>query len=184
MSVASSELIVWVGKRVAVPVLLWFTVYVLAAMFGASNEKAAADFVLNGTLFLVLYMAVRGVARLLWRSIRQSGQGLPKPTAWPDRGFGAAGPREDDAARSPRRWSSSTESNRSEHARALAASDPRWFEGEEGQSAKFQYVDVDGVVTDREVRNWKSSGAHIRGYCLDRRDNRTFRKDRISSWQA
>ncbi|MBX9859005.1 MAG: hypothetical protein K2Y20_05355 [Sphingomonas sp.] len=64
------------------------------------------------------------------------------------------------------------------------ADDDRWFEGETGKLATFVYSDADGVVTDRRIRNWRSRYAYIEGFCLDRREKRTFRKDRIEDWQA
>ncbi|OQW42073.1 MAG: hypothetical protein A4S12_06965 [Proteobacteria bacterium SG_bin5] len=72
----------------------------------------------------------------------------------------------------------------SEVDRADIADDPRWFEGETGNMATFVYSDADGVVTDRRIRNWRSRYAYIEGFCLDRREKRTFRKDRIEDWQA
>lgn len=63
------------------------------------------------------------------------------------------------------------------------ADDWRWSEGSSGSCARFTYVDRDGVVTDREVRNWRSSGAYINGVCIAGRGYRTFRKDRIDDWQ-
>jgi hypothetical protein len=65
---------------------------------------------------------------------------------------------------------------------AIAHDGWRWSEGEAGPRARFTYVDRDGVVTDRELRNWRSSGACINGVCTTGRGNRTFRKDRIADW--
>lgn len=64
------------------------------------------------------------------------------------------------------------------------ANDPRWYEGEKGKLATFVYSDADGVVTDRRIRNWRSRYAYIEGFCLDRQEERTFRKDRIEDWEA
>ncbi|MDQ7734660.1 hypothetical protein QT231_18275 [Halomonas sp. SpR1] len=44
---------------------------------------------------------------------------------------------------------------------------------------RFTYEDFNGGITHREVTNWKEEGDYIKGFCLDRRDTRTFRKDRI-----
>jgi hypothetical protein len=44
---------------------------------------------------------------------------------------------------------------------------------------RFTYEDFNGGITHRTVTNWKEEGAYIKGFCLDRRDNRTFRKERI-----
>ncbi|MFP1130278.1 hypothetical protein [Asticcacaulis sp. W401b] len=71
-----------------------------------------------------------------------------------------------------------------EHDRDLAAMDPRWIEGEEGEFATFTYADRDGVVTERRVSNWRSHGAYIEGVCLNRQEERTFRKDRITNWSV
>ncbi|BBF82656.1 hypothetical protein [Asticcacaulis excentricus] len=70
------------------------------------------------------------------------------------------------------------------HDRDLAATDPRWVEGEEGEFATFTYADRDGVVTERRVSNWRSLGAYIEGVCLNRQEERTFRKDRITGWSV
>jgi len=53
-----------------------------------------------------------------------------------------------------------------------------------GSNARFTYIDVDGVVTDRTVTDWVSSGDYIDAYCLRRRAERRFRKDRISNWRG
>lgn len=44
---------------------------------------------------------------------------------------------------------------------------------------KFTYEDFNGDITYREITNWKEEGDYIKGFCLDRRDARTFRKERI-----
>ena len=62
--------------------------------------------------------------------------------------------------------------------------DSRWRAGQAGRYATFTYVDADGVVTDRKVSNWRSDGAYVEAFCLDRRASRTFRKDRIEDWQG
>lgn len=54
--------------------------------------------------------------------------------------------------------------------------------GQTGKLASFTYVDVDGVVTERAVRNWRSTGRLIRGHCLLRDEFRCFRIDRIEGW--
>ncbi|WP_298330729.1 hypothetical protein [Asticcacaulis sp.] len=71
-----------------------------------------------------------------------------------------------------------------EHDRDMAATDPRWLEGEAGEFATFTYADRDGVVTERRVSNWRSHGAYIEGVCLNRQEERTFRKDRITGWSV
>lgn len=62
--------------------------------------------------------------------------------------------------------------------------DPNAPTVDNGSLAAFVYVDVDGVVTDRTVSNWSIEGAHLKGYCLERRAVRTFRMDRIEEWIA
>lgn len=63
------------------------------------------------------------------------------------------------------------------------ALDHRWSVLDEGVVARFTYIDRYGEVTDREIRNWRSDGAYVRGFCLSRRESRTFRKDRIEDWE-
>lgn len=65
-----------------------------------------------------------------------------------------------------------------------AQNDYRWFEGETGMGAKFEYIDKDGVFTEREVVNWVSTGPHINAFCLSRHENRTFLKSGIFNWNA
>ena len=48
--------------------------------------------------------------------------------------------------------------------------------------ASFTYVDAQGVVTDRQLRDWYSEGPYIKGFCLTAQATRTFRKDRIEDW--
>lgn len=71
-----------------------------------------------------------------------------------------------------------------DHDRERAALDPRWVEGEHGDFARFTYADRDGVVTERQISNWRSAEAYIEGFCLNRREGRTFRKDRIEDWST
>lgn len=47
---------------------------------------------------------------------------------------------------------------------------------------KFEYVDSDGVITVRTIRNWSNDGVYLRGWCEDRRATRTFRVDRVIDW--
>lgn len=53
-----------------------------------------------------------------------------------------------------------------------------------GTWARFEYVDGDGVVTERSIRQWSKRGAYIEGFCMARREGRLFRQDRISDWKA
>ena len=54
--------------------------------------------------------------------------------------------------------------------------------GQKGPLACFTYVDADGVVTERLVRNWRSTGRLVRGHCMLRQEFRCFRIDRIERW--
>lgn len=51
-----------------------------------------------------------------------------------------------------------------------------------GTWARFEYVDGDGVVTNRHIRQWSKRGAYIEGFCMQRREGRLFRQDRINGW--
>lgn len=51
-----------------------------------------------------------------------------------------------------------------------------------GKVARFVYVDADGVVTDREIVNWRIVGTYISGYCTTRQASRDFRLDRVDEW--
>lgn len=53
-----------------------------------------------------------------------------------------------------------------------------------GRWARFEYADADGVVTNRDVVNWEVAGRYVRAYDRKRKDERTFRIDRISDWVA
>jgi hypothetical protein len=56
--------------------------------------------------------------------------------------------------------------------------------GEKGKWARFEYVDNDGVVTERSITMWEKRGAYIVGYDRSRKAERTFRQDRISDWTS
>lgn len=59
----------------------------------------------------------------------------------------------------------------------------RWRRtGQRGPLASFKYCDKNGVVTERMVRNWKTTGRLLSGYCVHRRAIRTFRTDRVIEW--
>ncbi len=51
-----------------------------------------------------------------------------------------------------------------------------------GKWARFDYVDTDGVATKRSITMWEKRGAYIVGYDRSRKDERTFRQDRINDW--
>lgn len=51
-----------------------------------------------------------------------------------------------------------------------------------GKMARFVYIDADGVVTDREIVNWRIVGPYISGYCTMRKASRDFRIDRVDEW--
>ncbi len=53
-----------------------------------------------------------------------------------------------------------------------------------GRWARFEYVDHDGVITDRDIARWEVSGRYVRGYDRKRKAERNFRIDRISNWKA
>ena len=53
-----------------------------------------------------------------------------------------------------------------------------------GSWARFEYVDRDGVVTQRRISNWRRDGVYITGWCNTRREERTFRLDRMDEWVA
>lgn len=54
--------------------------------------------------------------------------------------------------------------------------------GDSGTWAQFEYVDADGVVTDRNLGGWREEGPYVIGYDQDKHAMRTFRKDRISDF--
>jgi len=78
-----------------------------------------------------------------------------------------------DAVQWRRRWLSD-ERHRAKNSRPGFAPSGKW--------SRFEYVDADGVITKRNVVNWERRGAYIVGYDKDRREERTFRQDRISDW--
>ena len=47
---------------------------------------------------------------------------------------------------------------------------------------RFVYCDANGEVTTRKLTQWTESTDYVEGFCLTRRDVRTFRKDRIVSF--
>lgn len=73
----------------------------------------------------------------------------------------------------------------------------RWIEDQEygdqfrrdgfadaGKWARFEYADHHGEITQRSISNWEQRGPYIVGWDRDRRAERTFRQDRISSWAS
>lgn len=80
-----------------------------------------------------------------------------------------------DAVQWRKRWLSD-ERHRLKNSRPGFAASGKW--------SRFEYVDADGVITKRHVVNWERRGAYIVGYDKDRREERTFRQDRISDWLA
>jgi hypothetical protein len=64
------------------------------------------------------------------------------------------------------------------------AADPRWTPGQKGKWSQFDYIDNDGNPSLRKVTMWESRGRYVVGYDKDRKEERTFRKARISNWQA
>lgn len=181
-------------RRYGSPILAWFvSVILIGAFSGENSTKAAADFAAHGTLFLLIYSAVRASGRWAirrWYVVQAEGGfaavTAPKPSTPERPKWWAAppkGPSKSAKSRRSSRWEDDDE-ERDEPDYESIADDDRWYEGETGTVAMFEYVDADGVVTDRRVRNWRSSGPYVYAYCLDRRGNRTFRKDRISEWIA
>lgn len=53
-----------------------------------------------------------------------------------------------------------------------------------GRSVSIEYVDADGEITQRVVRNWEIEGSYLNGYCTLRGATRQFRLDRVIEWQA
>lgn len=52
----------------------------------------------------------------------------------------------------------------------------------EGEWVEFVYVDAEGEVTERRIRNWSQTSEYIKGFCVDRHAPRSFRLDRVESW--
>lgn len=53
-----------------------------------------------------------------------------------------------------------------------------------GTAIEFTYVDAQGEITDRHLRNWSRDQEYLKGYCMDRKASRTFRIDRVIHWGA
>lgn len=60
--------------------------------------------------------------------------------------------------------------------------DPDSPDVDSGTFARFVYIDSDGVVTTRVIRNWHINGNKLTGYCELRKAVRTFRVDRVDEW--
>jgi len=64
-----------------------------------------------------------------------------------------------------------------------APPEPEWSdEGATGPLASFTYCDSKNKVSERMVRNWRSDGTHIKGFCVHRKAVRSFQIDRITDW--
>lgn len=46
----------------------------------------------------------------------------------------------------------------------------------------FEYADHYGEVTIRTIHKWVEYPIHVQGWCEDKQDTRTFRKDRVQTW--
>jgi hypothetical protein len=46
----------------------------------------------------------------------------------------------------------------------------------------FVYEDADGNVTTRNLSYWEEDEVYIEGFCLDRKETRTFKKERVLSY--
>jgi len=53
---------------------------------------------------------------------------------------------------------------------------------EKGKWARFEYSDHNGNSSKRSVTMWERRGIYIVGYDRSRKEERTFRQDRISGW--
>lgn len=53
-----------------------------------------------------------------------------------------------------------------------------------GAWIEFTYVDSEGEITERHLRNWSRTSQYLEGFCMDRKDSRTFRVDRVIQWGA
>ncbi len=51
-----------------------------------------------------------------------------------------------------------------------------------GKWIEFTYVDSEGEITDRHLRNWSRTSQYLEGFCMDRKALRTFRIDRVIEW--
>lgn len=71
---------------------------------------------------------------------------------------------------------------RSRAAKPLREYDPGSPDVDTGSYARISYIDSDGVVTDRELFNWRIDGNKLIGFCQTRKAVRTFRVDRVDDW--
>lgn len=53
-----------------------------------------------------------------------------------------------------------------------------------GKWARFEYIGSDGNQSKRTIANWERRGIYIVGYDRSRKEERTFRQDRIAGWLA
>lgn len=53
---------------------------------------------------------------------------------------------------------------------------------EKGQNLRFVYVNSQGEVSQRELRQWQESGHYLRGHCMSSNAVKTFRKDRVQQY--
>lgn len=44
---------------------------------------------------------------------------------------------------------------------------------------EFEYADIEGQYSQRQIRVYETTPVYIKGYCLHRRAARTFRRDRV-----
>lgn len=53
---------------------------------------------------------------------------------------------------------------------------------QQGKWARFDYVDSDGSASKRNIANWTDTGRYVIGFDRAAKEERTFRRDRISNW--
>ncbi|MCH2486138.1 MAG: hypothetical protein MK010_00120 [Erythrobacter sp.] len=187
---------IWIGlqsRLAALAIVLFFPVGVAAIMEFVSEDESPE--IEGGTLLLAtiyaLIMLALWQAKRVWRLEKRGGVGdrgidtdVPKPSSViPDRT-----PEEVDATyRTARSARLARERTRPAEpvktpVPAIEFDAPGKPHHSEGTFVRFVYVDSNGEVTDREVRNWELSDYHLEGFCLLRKAKRTFRVDRVESW--
>lgn len=66
--------------------------------------------------------------------------------------------------------------------RAIRFKAPGRPQANHGNSVRFVYIDSQGEVTEREVRNWVKTRQYLEGFCIQRGAVRTFRIDQVEEW--
>ncbi|KHL24249.1 hypothetical protein PK98_14835 [Croceibacterium mercuriale] len=57
-------------------------------------------------------------------------------------------------------------------------------DGQSGDLIQFTYTDEHGLICERPVGNWRCEGGQLTGYCLNRKQDKSFAVPQIGEWEV